>query len=122
MEAAPHKTISVCEVVRAVLKGAGSIAAQNGVELASEISDDPCMLFGDSLQIMRAIQNVIINGIQASAEKKGKVTVSCQRKEFYVDVRVEDTGDGIVPAQIARIFEPYFTTKQTKSGTGLGLY
>jgi signal transduction histidine kinase len=44
------------------------------------------------------------------------------RKEFYVDVRVEDTGDGIQPWELAKIFEPYFTTKQGKSGTGLGLY
>jgi signal transduction histidine kinase len=35
---------------------------------------------------------------------------------------VEDTGAGIPPAQLSRIFDPYFTTKQGKSGTGLGLY
>jgi signal transduction histidine kinase len=122
VEAAPLKTISVCDIVRAVLKGAGSIAAQNGVELTSEISDDPCLLLGDSLQIMRAIQNVIINAVQASADTHGKVIVSCLRKEFYVDVRVEDTGEGIPAEQLPKIFEPYFTTKQTKSGTGLGLY
>jgi signal transduction histidine kinase len=122
VEAAPHKPISVCDVVRAVLKSAGSIAAQSGVGLSSDISEDPCLLLGDSLQIMRAIQNVIINAIQASADKKGTVAVSCLRKGFYVDVRVEDTGDGILPAQMTKIFEPYFTTKQTKSGTGLGLY
>ena len=51
-----------------------------------------------------------------------RVSVSCLRKEFYVDVRVEDTGRGITPAQMAKIFDPYFTTKQGKSGTGLGLY
>jgi signal transduction histidine kinase len=44
------------------------------------------------------------------------------RKDFYVDVRVEDTGNGITSAQMAKIFDPYFTTKQGKSGTGLGLY
>ena len=42
--------------------------------------------------------------------------------DFYVDVRVEDTGNGMAAAQIPKIFEPYFTTKQGKSGTGLGLY
>ncbi|MDQ6765816.1 MAG: response regulator [Verrucomicrobiota bacterium] len=122
VEAAPHKPISVCEIVREVLKGAASIAAQQEVELTSDITEESCMLLGDSLQIMRAIQNVVVNAVQASAEKKGKVTVTCLRKEFYVDVRVEDTGNGILPAQVSKIFEPYFTTKQGKSGTGLGLY
>jgi signal transduction histidine kinase len=92
------------------------------VELRSACCEDPCTLLGDSVQITRAIQNVIINALQASAETKGTVSISCARKDFYVDVRIEDTGHGIMPAQMAKIFDPYFTTKQGKSGTGLGLY
>jgi signal transduction histidine kinase len=122
VEAAPHKAISVSSIVREVAKGVGPMATQNGVNLKCDISDDACTLLGDSVQLTRAIQNVIINALQASAEKKGSVTVSCMRKDFYVDVRVEDTGYGITPAQMAKIFDPYFTTKQGKSGTGLGLY
>jgi signal transduction histidine kinase len=122
VEASPHKPISVTQIVREVVKGVGPMAAQSGVELQCDICDDPGTLLGDPVQIMRAIQNVIINALQASTEKKGSVSVSCTRKDFYVDVRVEDTGYGIAPAQMAKIFEPYFTTKQGKSGTGLGLY
>jgi len=122
VEASPHKPISVTQVVREVVKGVGPMAVQSGVELHCDICDDPCTLLGDSVQIMRAIQNVIINALQASEEKKGSVAVSCMRKDFYVDVRVEDSGYGIAPAQLAKIFDPYFTTKQGKSGTGLGLY
>jgi signal transduction histidine kinase len=98
------------------------MAIQNGVELKCTICEDACTLLGDPVQMTRAIQNVLINAIQASAEKKGSVAVSCLSKDFYVDVRVEDTGYGITPAQMAKIFDPYFTTKQGKSGTGLGLY
>jgi signal transduction histidine kinase len=122
VEASPHKPISVTQIVREVVKGVGPMAVQSGVELQSEICEDPCTLLGDSVQIMRAIQNVIINALQASTDKKGSVAVNCTRKDFYVDVRVEDAGYGIAPAQMAKIFEPYFTTKQGKSGTGLGLY
>jgi signal transduction histidine kinase len=122
VEAAPHKPISVSAIVREVVKGVTAMAAQNGIELKSNLCDDPCTLLGDSTQMTRAIQNVIINAVQAVSEKKGTVTVSCVRKDFYVDVRVEDTGYGIAPAQMAKIFDPYFTTKQGKSGTGLGLY
>ena len=122
VEAAPHQPISISQIVREVLKGIGSIASSNGVELTSDVSDDPCTLLGDAVQVTRAIQNVIVNAVQASAEKKGSVTVTCERKDFYVDVRVQDTGNGITAAQLPKIFEPYFTTKQNKSGTGLGLY
>jgi signal transduction histidine kinase len=122
VEASPHKPISVARIVGDLVKSIGTMATQSAVELRWNICDDPCTLLGDSVQITRAIQNVIINAVQASAEKKGSVTVSCTRRDFYVDVRVEDTGCGITEAQLAKIFDPYFTTKQSKSGTGLGLY
>jgi signal transduction histidine kinase len=123
VEASPHKPISVTQIVREVVKGVSPMAVQNAVQLDCNLADDPCTLLGDSVQITRAIQNVLINALQASAEKKGSsVTVSSERKEFYVDVRIQDTGSGITPAQMAKIFDPYFTTKQGKSGTGLGLY
>ncbi|MEY2546958.1 MAG: two-component system, NtrC family, sensor kinase, partial [Verrucomicrobiota bacterium] len=67
-------------------------------------------------------QNVIVNAVQACADNHGTVIVKCTRKDFYVDLVVEDNGAGITPAEMQKIFEPYFTTKQTKSGTGLGLY
>jgi signal transduction histidine kinase len=122
VEAAPHKPISVAAIVREMVKSVSAMAGQNGVELKANLCDDPCTLLGDSTQMTRAIQNVIINAVQAASDSKGRVTVSCVRKDFYVDVRVEDTGPGITPAQMAKIFDPYFTTKQGKSGTGLGLY
>ena len=122
VEASPPKPTSVSEILREVVKGVTAIAGQSGVELKATICDDPCTLLGDAVQIQRAIQNVVINAVQASAEKKGSVTITCMQKDFYVDLRIEDTGPGINPAQVSRIFDPYFTTKQAKSGTGLGLY
>ena len=98
------------------------MARETPVELKSDVTEDPCSLMGEAVQITRAIQNVIINAIQASGDRNDTVEVSCIRKDFYVDVRVADTGEGINPEQLAKIFDPYFTTKQSKSGTGLGLY
>ena len=122
VEASPRKPISVSEIVRDVLKSLGPVAAQSGIELNADICEAPCMLHGDSVQIKRAIHNVLLNALQASSEKKGPVSLSCVQKDFYADIVVEDKGGGIDPAQIGKIFDPYFTTKQGKSGTGLGLY
>ena len=121
-EATPHKPISMSQAVRDVSKGVAPIAVESGIELRSEVCEDPCTLLGDVIQIKRAIQNVIINAVQASSDNKGSVEVKCDRKDFYVDVRIEDSGSGITREQMAKIFDPYFTTKQAKSGTGLGLY
>ena len=123
VEATPHKLISISDIVREVVAGVGAMAKETQVELKCDVTEEPCSLMGDAVQITRAIQNVIINAIQASGDrKKGTVEVSCIRKDFYVDVRIADTGQGISSEQIARIFDPYFTTKQGKSGTGLGLF
>lgn len=120
-EAVTHRPVSVGQVVHEVLKGVESIAAQSDVSIQVERSEEATVL-GDAVQIKRAIQNVIVNAVQAAAETKGSVNVSCTCQDFYVDIRIEDTGAGIAPAQMQKIFEPYFTTRQGRSGTGLGLY
>ena len=122
VEASPRVPISVSAIVHEVIKGVSAMAAQNGVQLNAIICEEPCTLLGNAVQINRAIQNVIINAVQASVDKKGTVSVDCTMRDFYVDIRVEDTGSGINPEQLSKIFDPYFTTKQSKSGTGLGLY
>lgn len=122
VEASPRKPISVTAILRDVIKGIGPMASQNGIELKIEISEDPCILLGDSLQINRAIQNVVINAVQAFDQKPGAISVTCTAKDFYVDLKVEDNATGMTPEQMQKIFDPYFTTKQGKSGTGLGLY
>jgi len=122
VEASPPTPISVVAILHEVIKGVTAMAIQSGVKLSVTICEDPCTLLGNAVQIKRAIQNVVINAVQASTEKKGSVTVTCTQKDFYVDLCIEDTGPGISSAEMSKIFDPYFTTKQAKSGTGLGLY
>jgi signal transduction histidine kinase len=122
VEASPPRAVSVSATLREILKGLAPVADQKGIAFRVTICEDPCVLLGDALQLNRAIQNVLINAIQACPEKSGIVTVSCTQKDFYVDLRVEDNGAGIPAAQLTKVFDPYFTTKQATSGTGLGLY
>jgi Signal transduction histidine kinase len=114
--------VSISRIVREVVKSSGGMALESGVEVNCKICEEECTVLGEPIQLTRAIQNVILNAIQASAEKKGSIAVSCVAKDVYADVRVEDTGCGIPEEQMLKIFEPYFTTKQGKNGTGLGLY
>lgn len=71
-------------------------------------------------QALRSVfNNLFINAIQAMGEKGGELRVSVSEKDGFVEVEVSDTGIGIPPENIPKIFEPYFSTKET--GTGLGL-
>jgi signal transduction histidine kinase len=75
---------------------------------------------GDEGQLRRALINLAHNAVQACAEDgTGEVTLGCARAGGEVLVTVRDTGAGIDPDILAKIWTPFYTTKQ--SGTGLGL-
>ena len=71
-------------------------------------------------QLNQICLNLIINASQA-IEGPGRITVSTREEGGQVRIDVADTGTGIAPALLERIFEPYFTTKPEGVGTGLGL-
>jgi signal transduction histidine kinase len=80
--------------------------------------DEMPPVFGDAGQIRQAFYNILRNAIQAMPGG-GTLTMSAEVDDDYVTVSFADTGCGISPEAIGRIFEPYFTTKE--SGSGLGL-
>jgi len=70
----------------------------------------------------QVLWNVLLNAIQAMPEK-GTLTIEacdCRTDEIDgIEIRIQDTGCGIEKSQIPKIFEPFYTTRDT--GTGLGL-
>ncbi|WP_224366169.1 ATP-binding protein [Hyalangium versicolor] len=73
----------------------------------------------DRDQLTQVLVNLVKNAEEAMKDKGGSVRVRVKGTETDAIVEVEDTGPGIPPEHRARIFEPYFTTKE--GGTGLGL-
>ena len=66
----------------------------------------------------RAISNLVLNAMDAM-EQGGTLTLRTRRAEGKAIIEVADTGSGLTPEECARIFTPYYTSKQ--HGTGLGL-
>jgi signal transduction histidine kinase len=76
---------------------------------------------GDPAQLRDVFLNLAQNAIQAMP-KGGRLAMACRAlPDHRVSVRVEDTGVGIAPENLERIFELYFTTKDRGSGMGLAL-
>lgn len=72
--------------------------------------------------IKQVILNLLINAIQAVEEKGGIITIATRYEgKNHVEFSVSDTGCGIPPEHIDKIFLPFFTTKTPGQGTGLGL-
>ncbi len=109
------------EVLEEIAHLAGDAARKSGVELKLNVAAEKLVIHADFIQVFRAIQNVVMNAIQAITSGAGTVRITCKRDETWIDLQIADDGCGIAPEQLQRIFEPYFTTKEAGKGTGLGL-
>ncbi|MBX5483745.1 MAG: HAMP domain-containing protein [Myxococcaceae bacterium] len=93
-------------------------APRPGIALRSEL-EQGLRVRADRDQLTQVLVNLVKNAEEALGEKGGTITVRARRRDAEVALEVEDDGPGIRPEDRARLFEPYFTTKE--GGTGLGL-
>lgn len=106
----------------------------SNIEIREYYLAEPCTILADSKQINRVIINICTNAADAMRKEGGILDVSLldtdvnedrqhliSAHERHVRLRVHDTGDGITPEIMDRIFDPYFSTKQVGKGRGMGL-
>ncbi len=79
-------------------------------------------VFADGPRLQQVFLNLIKNGIDAM-NGEGKISIEARRlPDGNVEVDITDTGTGISPEYIDKIFDPFYTTKESKKGYGLGLF
>ncbi|HEX8652454.1 MAG TPA: ATP-binding protein, partial [Pyrinomonadaceae bacterium] len=107
------------ETLRDALSMVEMQAAESGVETRFEGDGGVPPVLGDGEALRSLFTNLIINGMHAMEGRGGRLTVGLSAEDGRARVRVSDTGVGIDADHLPKIFEPYFSTKET--GTGLGL-
>ncbi|MGB8506804.1 MAG: ATP-binding protein [Pyrinomonadaceae bacterium] len=107
------------EVLTDALRMVEPQAKESGVETSIEEVGQLVPVVGDREALRSVFTNLIINGMQAMESRGGRLTVKLSSADGHTRVSVSDTGEGIAPENVSKIFEPYFSTKET--GTGLGL-
>lgn len=90
------------------------------VALVMSIPDEACIVCADAEQLQRVFMNLAANARDATPAG-GTVHIELRGSADYVTYRVTDQGRGVPEAQRDRIFEPFYTTKGTTGGGGLGL-
>jgi signal transduction histidine kinase len=97
-----------------------AVADAQARKVTVALAVQPARVAGDEGQLRRALVNLAQNAVQACADDgSGQVELACAKKGGEVIVSVRDTGAGIDPDTLTKIWTPFYTTKQ--SGTGLGL-
>ncbi|NOX96785.1 MAG: HAMP domain-containing protein [Nitrospirae bacterium] len=93
-------------------------AEKQNVLIREDLKQDIPHIFLDPEQMQQVFLNIMLNALQAMP-KGGELHIKTSQKEDTVEVAFEDTGKGISPEQLRKIFNPFFTTRHR--GTGLGL-
>jgi len=93
--------------------------------ITCNIVGEDCSYYGLGNELKQVLLNLINNAKDAiieSKQKRGTITLTINKKDDTITLTVQDSGGGIDPKLITRVFEPYFSTKEEGKGVGLGLY
>ena len=91
------------------------------IRIHREIPEDLTPLM-DHQRMQEVFINLLINAGQAMGDGPGTITIRAMQEEGRALIEVCDTGSGIAPEIVERIFDPFYSTKDVGYGTGLGLY
>jgi two-component system NtrC family sensor kinase len=93
----------------------------SGVKINMNLQKDLPMVNISPSEMQQVLLNLVNNAVDAMDAKGGKIDISTKTDGSFVVVDVADNGSGIAKANLARIFDPFYTTKPVGKGTGLGL-
>jgi PAS domain S-box-containing protein len=123
-KAPPRKgRLDLNKVVREVIVLTDSEALKNEISVKTQLGDDLSLIEGDRVQLQQVLLNLVVNAIQAMATiadgPRDLLITTAPAESNVVLVRVADSGPGLAPQRLERVFDPYYTTKP--EGLGMGL-
>ena len=114
--------VAINDAILEVIALTRTEAANNSVSVRTQFAEGLPRVQGDRVQLQQVILNLIINAIEAMrdvGEEERELLISTRNEPDGVSVEVRDSGPGLAPAALERVFEAFYTTKP--GGLGLGL-
>jgi two-component system, NtrC family, nitrogen regulation sensor histidine kinase NtrY len=119
MPAPRFEQVDVNDIARAVMKFYQPPEnAPHAIRMELQVAAEPLVIEADPDQLRRALGNLVLNAVDAMKEG-GTLRAATSVHDDFARIEVSDTGQGLTEEESARLFTPYYTTKQY--GTGLGL-
>jgi signal transduction histidine kinase/ActR/RegA family two-component response regulator len=116
--------VDVAEVVRRCLQSAELTARTRGIELRAELAPESLVVDGDLVRLEEVFNNLIANAVKYSASS-ARVTVRARRQGPRCIIEIVDTGIGIAPEMLARVFDLFAqvdsSLDRSQGGLGIGL-
>jgi PAS domain S-box-containing protein len=118
------ETVRYAEVIDRSVEMARPLIAAKGQALAVKLPDGPAYVSGDPTRLTQIVQNLLVNAAKYTPQG-GRIELTVELAEGFVDTRVSDTGRGIAAADLPRIFELFMqgdtSAAPNESGLGIGL-
>ena len=125
-KAQPSKDrLDINEAVREVIRLTQSEVTKSGISVQTQLADDLRLVEGDRIQLQQVILNLVINAVEAmddmSEGARDLLIGTGRAPSGGVLVAVRDSGPGLAPATLDRLFEAFYTTKPGSLGLGLSI-
>jgi signal transduction histidine kinase len=121
----PMQRIPIKDVIESTLSLCRERFRANGVTLEVPAVDAGLWVMGRSVQLSQVLLNLLNNAFDAVASlpagRERSVIIKADRRGRDLVVQVSDSGPGVAPDARAKVFSPFFTTKEVGKGVGLGL-
>lgn len=114
------KKVAMQEIVEESMYFVAKVAAKKGINMHYSSSEEDICVYVDSDQIQQSLLNILLNAIHAT-EKGGNIYISSKKDEVWGNIVVRDTGCGISPDIMPKVFESFFTTNPLSTGLGLAI-
>jgi signal transduction histidine kinase len=127
MQKAPERTdrVDINEALREVIELTQGEGLKSGVSVKTKFAKDLPIITGDRVQLQQVVLNLILNALQAmgtvSEDARQMLITTSQTELNDLCIGVQDTGPGLSPENLSRLFEPFYTTKPNGMGMGLAI-